>query len=130
MNANNYEIVINELYKKIDDLERIIYRGNGKPALLTQINDLQHQINNLDQNVNTRFQALLDTINAKFAHMNTQLTTYNNSIVNVDDKITQHIEDTGEINVNNNNNKTAIIVAVIACIGSLITSIVTITCGR
>lgn len=121
-NLNKYENTIKELYDKVNELEHVIYKGNGKPALIVQIADLQHQLNSLDQNVSTRFESLLDTINAKFAHINTILSTYNNGVVEIDKKITQHIDNTEEMNINANSNKTAIIVAIIACVGSVLAS--------
>lgn len=137
IDQSNYEATIKDIYDKVNELDRAIYKGNGKPALMTIINDLQHKVNSLDDNVNTRFktldqnvdtrfQALTDTINAKFAHINTQLTTYNGNVMEVDEKISQHIKDTGEMNMNANNNKTSVIVAVIACLGSVLASAVTI----
>lgn len=121
-NLNKYENTIKELYDKVNELEHVIYKGNGKPALIVQIADLQHQLNSLDQNVSTRFESLLDTLNAKFAHINTILSTYNNGVVEIDKKITQHIDNTEEMNINANSNKTAIIVAIIACVGSVLAS--------
>lgn len=121
-NLNKYENTIKELYDKVNELEHVIYKGNGKPALIVQIADLQHQLNSLDQNVSTRFESLLDTLNAKFAHINTILSTYNNGVVEIDKKITQHIDNTEEANINANSNKTAIIVAIIACVGSVLAS--------
>ena len=76
--------------------------------------------------MDVRFQSLLDTINAKFAHMNTNLTTYNNNIAEVNDKLTQHISDSEDAKNNNATNKTAIIVACIACVGSILTSVATV----
>lgn len=124
--ADKYELAIKEIYDKVNELERAIYKGNGKPALIVQISDLQHQLNGLDQNVNMRFDSITNTINAKFAHMNTLLSTYNSSVSEIDDKISQHISDTEAMNTNASNNKTAIIVAVIACIGSILASISTV----
>lgn len=126
INPENYEAAIKEIYDKVNELDRAIYKGNGKPALMTVINDLQHKVNTLDENVNSRFQSLMDTINGKFALINTQLTTYNGNVMEVDEKISQHIKDTGEMNMNASNNRTSVVVAIIACIGSILASAVTI----
>ena len=128
--SEKYESDIKEIYEKVNELERAIYKGNGKPALIVQISDLQHQLNSLDQNVNMRFDSIINTINAKFAHMNTLLSTYNAGVSEIDDKISQHISDTETMNTNASNNKTAVIVAVIACIGSILASASTVLFAR
>lgn len=124
--SDKYESAIKEIYAKVNEIERVIFKGNGSPSLIVQITNLQNQINTLDENVDVRFQSLLDTINAKFAHMNTNLTTYNNNIAEVNDKLTQHISDSEDAKNNNATNKTAIIVACIACVGSILTSVATV----
>lgn len=126
VSPDQYESAINEIYAKVNEIERVIFKGNGSPSLIVQITNLQNQINTLDENVDVRFQALLDTINAKFAHMNTNLTQYNSAINEVNDNLTQHIKNSEDAKNNNNTNKTAIIVACIACVGSILASISTV----
>ena len=124
--SDQYETAIREIYAKVNEIERVIFRGNGTPSLIVQITNLQNQINTLDENVDVRIQALTDTINAKFAHMNTNLSQYNTSISEVNNKLTKHISDSEDVKNNAATNRTAIIVACIACIGSILASVSTV----
>lgn len=139
------EVVIGEISNRVDDLERTVFKGDIKPALVVQIAELQQQLNslstkvdskleNLEQNVKSQLKSLLETVNLKFAHINTTLSTYNDSIAanhlevqtlikKLDDNLSDHIKETANFKTQSDTNKTAIIVAVIACIGSILASI-------
>lgn len=130
MDEHLYESSIKELCERVNELEHLIYKGNGKPALIVQIAELQHQLSALGENMNNRLDNILEVINNRIINMSDAITTCTKNVDNLDDRLDTHISESEEYKANSNNNKTAIVVAVIACLGAILSNIVAVTFAK
>lgn len=130
MTDTEYENAIKDVCSRINELEQLIYKGNGKPALIVQISELQHQVATLSENFDSRFASLSETLNMKFANMNAILKNYDDNVNNVKQELEDHIDKTEDYKAQVSNNKTAVIVAVIACIGAILSNVVAVSFAR
>lgn len=130
MTDAEYENAIKDVCSRINELEHLIYKGNGKPALIVQISELQHQVATLSENFDSRFASLSETLNMKFANMNAILKGYNDNVSNVEHELHEHINATEDYKAQTSNNKTAVIVAIIACIGAILSNVVAVSFAK
>jgi seryl-tRNA synthetase len=75
-NKNNFSIKVEELSKLKNDLENIyktLYRGNGTPALVTQVVKLEEQIKSLDEKLENKFDHITEVVTEKFNHLADQI---------------------------------------------------------
>lgn len=125
-----YENTIKDVCSRINELEHLIYKGNGKPALIVQISELQHQVATLSENFDSRFVSLSETLNMKFANMNAILKNYNDNVNGVKQELQEHIDKTEDYKAQTSNNKTAVVVAVIACIGAILSNVIAVSFAK
>lgn len=125
-----YENTIKDVCSRISELEQLIYKGNGKPALIVQISELQHQVATLSENFDSRFVSLSETLNMKFANMNAVLKGYNDNVNDVKQELEAHIDKTEDYKTQTSNNKTAVVVAVIACIGAILSNVIAVSFAK
>lgn len=125
-----YENTIKDVCNRVNELEHLIYKGNGKPALIVQISELQHQVTTLTENFNTRIATLNETLDMKFANMNAILKEYNENVSNVEHELKAHIDTTEECKNQTASNRTAVIVAIIACIGAILSNVVAVSFAK
>jgi len=72
----NLSVKVEELTKLKSDLENIyktLYRGNGTPALVTQVVKLEEQIKSLDEKLENKFDHITEVVTEKFNHLAEQI---------------------------------------------------------
>jgi len=72
----NLSIQVEEISKLKSDLENIyktLYRGNGTPALVTQVVKLEEQIKSLDEKLENKFDHITEVVTEKFNHLADQI---------------------------------------------------------
>ncbi len=68
----NVSVHVEEINKLKTDLEGIfktLYKGNGTPALVTQVAKLEQQITNLDEKLENKFDHITEVVTEKFSHL-------------------------------------------------------------
>jgi seryl-tRNA synthetase len=68
----NVSVHVEEINKLKTDLEGIfktLYKGNGTPALVTQVAKLEQQITNLDEKLESKFDHITEVVTEKFSHL-------------------------------------------------------------
>jgi len=60
---------INKLKTDLEGIFKTLYKGNGTPALVTQVAKLEQQITNLDEKLENKFDHITEVVTEKFSHL-------------------------------------------------------------
>ena len=64
---------LNTLKYEVDDLYETVYKGNGKPSLVTQANELQGKLQGLKESVNSKLESMSTENSLKFDSLHQKL---------------------------------------------------------
>lgn len=76
MSRKKISVEVEEIKKLKTDLEGIfktLYKGNGTPALVTQVVKLEEQIRSLDEKLENKFDHITEVVTEKFNHLAEQI---------------------------------------------------------
>lgn len=60
---------LKDIREDVNELYQTVYRGNGTPSLITQINKLEHRIDTLNQKLDSGFTSIDKEIDLKFKNI-------------------------------------------------------------
>ena len=64
---------LSTLKSEVDDLYETVYKGNGKPSLITQASELQGKLKGLQESVNDKLEAMSTENSLKFDSLHQKL---------------------------------------------------------